>query len=208
MLHTKTVESRTLSLLKKLMSINELKDFYLVGGTALALQYGHRLSIDLDLFTTTGYSYRAVVDCLKKAFGNDFQYEEKESNFGIFCFINNIKVDLINYKHPQIDEGIFEEGIRQYSSKDIAAMKIQAILGRAKKKDFWDLAQLLERYSVSEIISYYSKKFPSQQLLISIPQAITYFDEAEESEDPISLKDQTWESVKKIIQQKVNDYLK
>ena len=87
-------------------------------------------------------------------------------------------------------------------------MKIQAILGRAKKKDFWDLAQLLERYSVSEIISYYSKKFPSQQLLISIPQAITYFDEAEESEDPISLKDQTWESVKKIIQQKVNDYLK
>ena len=190
------------------MSINELKDFYLVGGTALALQYGHRLSIDLDLFTTTGYSYRAVVDCLKKAFGNDFQYEEKESNFGIFCFINNIKVDLINYKHPQIDEGIFEEGIRQYSSKDIAAMKIQAILGRAKKKDFWDLAQLLERYSVSEIISYYSKKFPSQQLLISIPQAITYFDEAEESEDPISLKDQTWESVKKIIQQKVNDYLK
>ena len=208
MLHTKTVESRTLSLLKKLMSINELKDFYLVGGTALALQYGHRLSIDLDLFTTTGYSYRAVVDCLKKAFGNDFQYEEKESNFGIFCFINNIKVDLINYKHPQIDEGIFEEGIRQYSSKDIAAMKIQAILGRAKKKDFWDLAQLLERYSVSEIISYYSKKFPSQQLLISIPYAITYFDEAEESEDPISLKDQTWESVKKIIQQKVNDYLK
>jgi len=208
MLHTKTVESRTLSLLKKLMSINELKDFYLVGGTALALQYGHRLSIDLDLFTTTGYSYRAVVDCLKKAFGNDFQYEEKESNFGIFCFINNIKVDLINYKHQQIDEGIFEEGIRLYSSKDIAAMKIQAILGRAKKKDFWDLAQLLEGYSVSEINSYYSKKFPSQQLLISIPQAIIYFDEAEESEDPISLKGQTWQSVKKIIQQKVNDYLK
>jgi len=54
------------------MSINELKDFYLVGGTALVLQYGHRLSIDLDLFTTTGYSYRAVVDCLKKAFGNNF----------------------------------------------------------------------------------------------------------------------------------------
>ncbi len=54
------------------MSINELKGFYLVGGTALALQYGHRLSIDLDLFTTTGYSYRAVVDFLKKAFGNEF----------------------------------------------------------------------------------------------------------------------------------------
>jgi len=87
-------------------------------------------------------------------------------------------------------------------------MKIQAILGRAKKKYFWGLAQLPERYSVSEIISYYSKKFPSQQLLISVPRAIIYFDEAEESEDPISLKGETRKSVKKIIQQKVNDYLK
>ena len=208
MLHTKTIESGTLSLLKKLMALDELKDFYLVGGTALSLQYGHRLSIDLDLFTTTNYSYRAVVDCLKKAFGNSFQHEEKESKFGLFCFINNVKVDLINYKHQQIDEGIFEEGIRQYSSKDIAAMKIQAILGRGRKKDFWDLAELLEKYSLPEIIDFHAKKFPSQQLLISIPQAVIYFDEAEESENPISLKNQTWLSVKKIISKKVSEYLK
>lgn len=95
-----------------------------------------------------------------------------------------------------------------YNSEDIAAMKIQAILGRGRKKDFWDLAELLNHFSLEQIIGFYSKKFPSQQLLISIPQAVTYFDDAEESEDPISLKGQTWESVKKIIQQKVSEYLK
>jgi predicted nucleotidyltransferase component of viral defense system len=101
-----------------------------------------------------------------------------------------------------------EDTIRMYSTKDIAAMKIQAILGRGRKKDFWDLAELLKHYTLEQIIDFYSAKFPSQQLLISVPQAITYFADAEESENPVSLKGQTWETVKKIIQQKVNDYLK
>ena len=149
-----------------------------------------------------------ITTVLKKTFGEGFRHEEKESAFGIFCFINSIKVDIVKYKHKQIDKVITEDDIRMYSSSEIAAMKIQAILGRGKKKDFWDMATLLQHYSLEEIIGFHTKKYPSQQLLISIPQAIIYFDEAEESEDPISLKGQTWESVKKIIQQKVNDYLK
>lgn len=208
MLHTETVEPRTLSLLKELMAIDELSDFNLVGGTALSLQYGHRISIDLDLFTTTGYAYHNVISCLKNNFGKRFQHEEKESNFGIFCFIDDVKVDFINYKHKQIDETITKEGIRYYSTKDIAAMKIQAILGRGRKKDFWDLAELFQNFTLEEIIGFHSKKYPGQQLLISIPQAIIYFDEANESEDPISLKGQNWEAVKKLIQKHVAEYLK
>lgn len=78
------------------MSLDELKHFNLVGGTALSLQYGHRTSIDLDLFTIHGFSYSDTVSCLKKNFGNSFQHEEKESTFGVFCFIDSVKVDLIN----------------------------------------------------------------------------------------------------------------
>jgi predicted nucleotidyltransferase component of viral defense system len=190
------------------MALPQLKDFSLVGGTALSLQYGHRISVDLDLFCTEGYEYYSLVESLKKEFGADFKHEEKESIFGIFCFINSIKVDIINYKHNPIDNLFTEDTIRMYSTKDIAAMKIQAILGRGRKKDFWDLAELLKHYTLEQIIDFYSAKFPSQQLLISVPQAITYFADAEESENPVSLKGQTWETVKKIIQQKVNDYLK
>ncbi|MEO5942973.1 MAG: hypothetical protein ABIP30_01345 [Ferruginibacter sp.] len=86
-------------------------------------------------------------------------------------------------------------------------MKIFAMLKRAQKKDFWDIEELLGHYTVNDFIEAYAEKYPNMQLLISIPYAFTYFADAYESEDPVSLKGQTWESVKKIIQQKVNEYL-
>ena len=87
-------------------------------------------------------------------------------------------------------------------------MKVQAILGRGRKKDFLDIAELLHHYSIDEFINFHKEKYSSQNLLITVPQALTYFSDAEESEDPISLKKQTWDSVKRFISAKVNDYLK
>ncbi len=95
-----------------------------------------------------------------------------------------------------------------YDSIDIAAMKIQAILGRGKKKDFGNISELLKYFSVKQMIEWHSQKFPTQMLLISIPQALIFFVDADESDDPVSLKGQTWAKVKKDIQQKVKDYLK
>jgi hypothetical protein len=86
-------------------------------------------------------------------------------------------------------------------------MKIQAILGRAKKKDFWDLFELLQHYSLQEIMNWHKQKYPSQMLMISIPHAITYFVDAEDSEEPVSFKKQTWVQVKKGIQKAVREYL-
>ena len=87
-------------------------------------------------------------------------------------------------------------------------MKVQAVLGRAKKKDFWDIAELLKHFSVDDFINFHKEKFSTQNLLITVPQAITYFADAEESEAPVSLKGQTWESVKTAIKKKISDYLK
>jgi len=84
-----------------------------------------------------------------------------------------------------------EDNIRMYSSADISAMKIQAILGRAQKKDFWDMYELLSRYPLQRLIDWHKQKFPSQMLAISIPNAISYFVDAEDSEPPISYKGQT-----------------
>lgn len=97
--------------------------------------------------------------------------------------------------------------IRMYKPEDIIAMKVQAILGRGKKKDFWDVAELLQHFTVRDFIEFHQRKYSTQNLYISVPQALTYFDDAEESEDPVSLKGQTWASIKKVIQKKVRDYL-
>ena len=135
-------------------------------------------------------------------------YENTRAQWAIFCYIQNVKVDIVEYKHNQIADAEILGNLRLYNSLDIMAMKVNAILGRGKKKDFWDIAELLQHYTIAECIEAHSKKYPGQQILISIPNALTYFVDADESEEPLSLKGQTWATVKKSIQQKVNEYLK
>lgn len=208
MLQTATVEPGTFAVLKRLMQLNAMEDFSLVGGTALSLRYGHRTSIDLDLFNHKKFDAEVIVKELKKEFGKGYSVESKTARWGIFCYINDVKVDIVHHPHPLISDVEVEDDIRMYGDPDIIAMKLNAILGRGRKKDFWDLSELFTHWSLKEMIAFHEKKFPEQNLLISIPQAITYFIDAEESEDPVSLKGQTWKSVKKTIQQKVNDYLR
>ncbi|MDP2385523.1 MAG: nucleotidyl transferase AbiEii/AbiGii toxin family protein [Bacteroidota bacterium] len=207
MLFTKTVEPGTFSLLKDLMLMPELSDFCLVGGTALSLRHGHRISIDLDLFSTEPKDFLSLGDFLEKKFNKDYESEKPDLSFALFSRINNIKTDFVYYPHKLIAPIETIDGIRLYSDKDIAAMKINAILGRGVKKDFFDLFQLLQVYTLEEIIAWHKEKFPSQMLLISIPNSIIYFEDAEQSPDPVSLSKQSWEDVKTFLQLKVREYL-
>ena len=208
MLHTETVEPGTLSVLNRLMKLKELNPFSLVGGTALSLRHGHRTSLDLDLFCHEKFEPDPVVKALKKEFGNGYSTESKTARWGIFCYLDNVKVDIVHNPHPLIGAVETVDSIRMYSDKDTIAMKLNAILGRGRKKDFWDLYELLHYYSLKDMIAFHEAKYPDQNLLITIPQAIIYFNDAEESEEPHSLKGQTWESVKKYIQHKISDYLR
>lgn len=189
------------------MDIPELKDFSLVGGTALSLLYGHRKSVDLDLFSNKPFENVKIIDALKNKFREEFVMEEKPPRFGIFCFIDEVKIDIIPHPHPLIGAQQNIENMRLFSIEDIIAMKVQAILGRGKKKDFWDIAELLDHFSVADFIRFHKEKYSSQNLLITVPQTITYFADAEESEDPISLKEQTWKGVQEFINRKVSEYL-
>ncbi len=207
MLHTNTVEPRTLAILKALMTIAELNDFYLVGGTCLSLRYGHRISVDLDLFSVSNFDNETLVEIVRKHL--PLEIRTTTNPLGIFGFIEDVKVDFVkHYRFPQIGNAITEDGIRMFSDKDIIAMKVNAILKRAQKKDFWDVAELLQHYSVQDFISFYEEKYPDQRLMISIPQALIYFVDAEVSEEPVSLKQQTCENVKHTIKQKVSEYLR
>jgi hypothetical protein len=208
MLQTQTVEPGTLSLLKELFSLPILQNFGLVGGTALSLKFGHRLSIYLDLFSFENFENESVTEELKSHFGNRLAIRTSPPWFGIFCFIDEIKVDIVRHPHPLIGSVVTLEGIRFFSDQDIMAMKIQAILGRGKKKDFWDIAELLQHYSVADFVRNHEEKYSSQNLLISVPQAMIYFQDAEEDEDPVSLKNQTWPKIQKSIQKKVAEFLR
>jgi len=207
MLQTSTIEPATLDILKQLMSIPELSDFTLVGGTALSLRYGHRKSIDLDLFSSTDFDYDQIINALENHFHESYIHNSTNS-IGIFGFINGVKIDLIKYHfHPIIAPILIEDNIRFMSDQDIMAMKINAILRRGVRKDFWDIAELLKHYSLEEMISCYKQKYSKQIIPISIPRALTYFADADQSDNPICLNNQTWSDIKNEIQTKVREYL-
>lgn len=207
MLHTQTVEPRTFSVLKRLMAMPALSQFYLVGRTALSLKYGHRKSIDLDLFSSEKFSNEKIINALQDNFGQLFVYQGGNTKWGVFGFIEDIKIDIVYYPHPIIGKAETIDGVRFYSDADLMAMKVQAILGRGVKKYFWDIAQLLQHYSLQEMMDAHAKKYPNQMLAISIPQALSYFSDADESEPPIALNHWKWHDVKHIISEEIRKYL-
>src|SRR3954453_19262249 len=128
MLQTQAIEPGAFSLLKELMKVEELQDFSLVGGTALALKFGHRKSVDLDLFNYLPFDNDFIVTALEKKFGNSFLLQLNRQKFGVFGFLQSVKVDFVKHPYELINDIEEMDGIRMYSNEDIAAMKISAIL--------------------------------------------------------------------------------
>lgn len=200
MLYLETVESSTLELLKKLQRLPVLEQTRLVGGTALALQLGHRKSIDLDFFGT--------VDCeaeyLRESIAGIASLTIlKESPHIHIYIVDGIKVDIVNYKYPWLDDVVLEQGLRLASVSDIAAMKITAIIGRGTKKDFIDIAFLLHHFSLEEILHFYAAKYNDSSVFVAM-KSLAYFDDAEADPMPDMFVNQSWQQVKAYILSKIS----
>lgn len=206
MLHLETVQPGTLGLLKLLMQDDYLKDFNLVGGTALALHLGHRMSDDIDLFTSSQYPLVYLKDYIQKNFSADVY---AETPIGLRCYIQKVKTDFLNYPYPPMDETVTTEGIRMLQVPDIAAMKLSAINNRGAKRDFYDLYFLLHEFSLDELVKFFKKKYKISDSF-SLLRSLSYFDDAEKDTDPVLLsgKKPTWHQVKKFIVVKVNEYVR
>jgi predicted nucleotidyltransferase component of viral defense system len=167
-LHYNTVTSLLLECSQKLMANNAFNDFVLVGGTALSLQLGHRTSIDIDLFTANNYGSMNL-DEIKNALYTLFPFTDglealNKRSLGYMVYIGNnptekIKLDLF-YTEEFIDPIVIQDGLRLASLTDIAAMKMQAIANDKRKKDFWDIHELLEHYSLNEMIEFGLQRNP------------------------------------------------
>ena len=205
MLSIQTIHPNTLELLKQLASQPELALTRLVGGTALALQYGHRQSIDLDFFGALPEDKEELVDMTKRV-GNVLV--TNRTKMIVQTVINQVKVDFVDYsRYAWIDEPIQGNGFVLASDKDIAAMKVNAIIGRGTRKDFIDLYVLLQHYSLTEIMDFYKQKYPEfseYRALLSM----TYFEDAEMQDMPKMFIETPWDEMKSTIIQAVKAYQK
>ena len=205
MLFTKTVSPDLFRILSSMLELESLKDFALVGGTNLALRFGHRESVDIDLFNNKEYDKEAV----KREIINHFPQTQilKESKFSISGNINNIKIDIILHEYPYLKPIEVYENINFLSVEDLVAMKLNAIAQRGAKKDFWDMALLLDLYSIKEMLQLYSTKYANHDIGFVV-LSLTYFENAETSEDPVSFNNYTWSDVKTKIKTAIKNYYK
>ena len=168
-LRTNIASPLLLECLNKIMESKAFNDLYLVGGTALALQRGHRISIDIDMFSNVLYG-EMKTDEIKNALVEMFPYTENldrldETLMVYSLFVGNSSDDCVKLDICYDENPIFPivniEGIRMLSEKDIAAMKLNAIAqDKQRKKDFWDIHDLLETYSIEDMVSFALKRFP------------------------------------------------
>lgn len=172
MLQEETVEKETLQLLNNLQNEPLLGSCRLVGGTSLALQIGHRKSTDLDLFTTERFDFDETFAMLSNKYG--LQATRTNPNT-IIGFIEGIKIDVIFHPFKWIDRCIEESGLKLASTKDVAAMKIHAIINSGQRpKDFVDIAFLSTKYSYNEMKRMAIQKYPAYNSIMC-DKAVNYF---------------------------------
>lgn len=202
MLHLETIEPRTLDLLRRVQALPELQSCRLVGGTALALQIGHRKSVDLDLFgqvSATPLELEASMSTL----GN---LEVRKNSGSMHLFVlDDIHIDIVDYPFPWRQDMVSESGLRLTGVEDIAAMKINAIIGRGTKKDFVDVSTLLNHFTLEQMLSFYESKYPNSSIFMAL-KSLSYFDDAEMQPMPYMFTELTWEQVKHSVIAAIDSY--
>jgi len=178
-----------------------LSDFFLVGGTSLSLQMGHRRSIDLDLFSLDDFDGNALLTEIEKKYGFYTDFQSKNTLKGQ---INGVKVDFIAHKYPLIKPLLVIEGVRMADLKDIAAMKLNAIAGNGTRlKDFIDIAYLSSYLTLAQIVDAYQNKYATRNPVMVI-KSMVYHDDIDFTE-PIEMTNNkySWKKIKKRLDEMI-----
>ncbi len=203
------IEKQTKRVLGELSRV-AANGFCLAGGTALAIQLGHRKSIDLDWFCSEGFDGDKIKLWLSQLDEVEIVAEEEGT---IHALIAGVKVSFFDYPYPLIFplltfEGGQCNGVKLADKREIAAMKLDAISSRGSKKDFVDLFFLLKEFSLTEIFTFFEKKYYKIKFnKLHMLRSLTYFELADSEPMPVMLEAVDWEEVKRAIKKKTRDYL-
>ena len=195
MLHTETVASKTLELLNRLMHDTTFDSFLLVGGTSISLQIGHRISVDLDLFCNESFDENKLADYLRTEYSFELDFIDKETLKGE---IAGVKIDCIAHKYPWLNTPIIIDGIRLAQKEDLAAMKLNAIVGNGTRvKDYIDIAYMSTIMTLNQMLTAYQSKYNSNGIMVL--KAIAYHDDINFHE-PITMLNSSkldWKKIRK-----------
>ena len=198
MLRFDAVPKPVKELLVRLAPCVAIRDFALGCGTSLGLRFGHRFSVDLDFFTVQEFPPDELLASLELD-GVTVIGRAKNS---LSMDVGGVKLDFLRHAYQLLEPVDWIDGIALVSLPDLAAMKLNAIANRGSKKDFFDLALLLDHFTLQQMIDFFSGKYPATDPFAVI-RSLAWFDDADLEPDPVSLTGATWESVKAIAGQAV-----
>ncbi len=205
-----TVSPLLKSILSDLMKEELFTPFRLVGGTALSLQFGHRLSVDIDLFTDHEYGsidFKKIRDFLENKYPYCSYRDVDLVSFGTFFEVGMSKDDFVKIDFYYTDKFVFNQliinDIRMATAEEIIAMKLEVINNKGRKKDFWDIHLFLENYTFEQFIELYEKRYPYGNSK-TIKQQLLDFELADNDFDPICLLNKEWELIKYDFVEKLN----
>lgn len=202
------LDKKRLKILPKLEFLRKNYGFYLAGGTALALQIGHRISIDFDFYTSKDFDPKGLYKRFKKIFDKIDSVHIAEGT--LLLAIYDIGISFFRYEYPMLKPLIKTEYIDLLSIEDIVAMKIIAIVQRGRKRDFIDIYYLLKRYGLERLLKFTEKKYDVFNKYIGL-RALTYFEDAEKDKSRSRLEtfeEIKWDEIKKEIIEAVDKYRK
>lgn len=200
MLQRKTVEPDTLSLIYSLQEKEYTQSFLLVGGTALALQLGHRTSTDIDFFTNERFDVPDLLTSLQLDYTVEIRQQMRHA---LLTMINTVKTDFVFQPSDMIEQPFISEQVRMASLKEIAAMKIGAITARGKKRDFIDLYCLLDHFTLPEILDAFLTKYKNSTPELAI-RNLFYFEDAETDIEPKCFFPYNWKNIKEKIKKEAS----
>ena len=202
-----TLTQNTKRVLESLDRAGLVKDFYLAGGSALALYYGHRFSVDLDWFAEA-FSYTPAFRAKLSKLGKLTIDSEGEKTFN--GALDGVKLSFFEYPYPLISSKTHYKGSIYLAGRpDIAVMKLEAVARRGTYKDFIDLYFLLQEYNLGQLLSFLKEKFAGIEYNEThLLKSITYFKDAKKSEFPEMIKKNSWEDIKKFLLSAVEQYMK
>ncbi|MFH6604474.1 nucleotidyl transferase AbiEii/AbiGii toxin family protein [Maribacter algicola] len=213
MLHYKTVNNLLKESLVKLMGAKEFEGFRLVGGTSLSLQMGHRESVDIDLFSDLPYGsidFNSIDNYLDKEFPYVDDIRELFPGMGKSYLIGKDKENAIKLDVFHTDGFIapvkIKDGIRMATVEEIIAMKLDVVQREGRKKDFWDLHELLTVYGIGEMLELHQRRYPYGHDRNLILENLTNFERADEDFDPICLRGKYWEFIKEDIEEALETF--
>jgi len=198
------ISEETKNNLARLDKAGILKKFYLAGGTALALQLKHRLSLDLDFFTSTNLDIKLLIQKLKNLGGFSIEKESEDTLIGEF---RGTRIAFFRYDYPLLFPLKDFEGIKIADVRDIGCMKIAAISSRGTKKDFIDLFFICQEImSLKEFLRLFMRKYKAVNYnMVHIFKSLIYFKDAELDPMPKMIAPVSWVRVKEFFREEIKN---